>query len=217
MRSYGKNWTYKQTATYKVRQTRLATEWDIRLDVGDELTVETILNHLRAANDGLLYVAMSGIERPDKAFSTTTNVRGEQIKYNAGSVSSGEHVHLCIVSLLPLDRPSVLRMVRGPRKVLDEYAAPRNAKFSYAGWLIHHAKPDYKIPNQPDILYERGTLPMDPMTTDWALKIKSMITKFKPNDGVRNRFKPYMNLLETEGIKAKIEQLQMQLEDHDTN
>ena len=176
MRTYGKNWAFKKTATYKQRQVRLATEWDIRLDVGNELPVEEVIDNLKKIKDDVLFMACSGVERPDEPVEYRTkavNVRGKEYEFKgtakarpsvAGHTGSEqEHVHVCLVLLEPKARPDVLQLLRGKRKILDEYAAPRNAKFSYAGWLIHHAKPEYKIPGEPPLRLEHGTLPMDPL------------------------------------------------------
>lgn len=105
MRSYGKNWIYKRTATYKERNTRCATEWDVRIDVNEYITVEEIVNNVKTY-DGLLYVLVSGVERPDlQSMSNGKSTYG----------SSGNHVHLCIVLLQPCTRTEVLSNTRGGR------------------------------------------------------------------------------------------------------
>ena len=205
MRTYGKNFIYKKTVNYKQRQERLATEWDVRIDVTDDLPADKIVERVREARDELLYALVSGVERPDKEECNIAPNR-------TSSFSQGNHVHVCIVLLAPLKRADVLRMVRGPRKLGDEYAAPRNPKFTYAGWIIHHGKPAFKLDGEPLVRYESGTLPLDALTTDNALKITSILKKWG-TDGTKNRFKVYSDLLERENIKQKIEQLQMQLED----
>ena len=96
----------------------------------------------------------------------------------------------------------------------DEYAAPRNAKFPYAGWVIHHAKPAFKLDGEPDIRFERGDLPMDPFTSDWALKIQGLMKKWG-SPAMQQRFKGYMDLLKRNKIQEKIEALQMSLHDQD--
>lgn len=207
MRTYGKNWTFKKTASYKQRQVRLATEWDIRLDVGNELPVEEVIDNLKKIKDDVLFMACSGVERPDKHVSPNGE-RGKPIP----SGSESEHVHVCLVLLEPKTRPDVLALLRGKRKRLDEYAAPRNAKFSYAGWLIHHAKPDYKIPGEPPLRLEHGTLPMDPLTIEWAIKIDAILKKWG-FDLMRRRFRQYTDLLAKHKTMEKIEGLLMSLED----
>lgn len=215
MRSYAKNWTFKKTATYKQRQIRLATEWDIRLDVGTELPIEHILGRIREHLDGFLYVAVSGIERPDETKLVPPTYGGSQPKFSP-SGSEQEHVHLCVVLLEPRCRTDVLRLLRGPRKLGDEYCTPRNAKFSYAGWLIHHAKPEWKIPGEPPLRFEHGTLPMDPLTIEWALKVQNMLKKWG-YDLMRRRFRQYTEMLAKHKTMEKIEGLLMTLQDQDAN
>lgn len=205
MRTYGKKFTFAKTTQYKQRQTRMATEWDVRLDVGQGLLVEDILNNVKQTKDEYLFVLCSGIESPDKTLPET---------FTTASRSSGEHVHLCVVLLEPKARPDVLTMLRGKRKVLDEYCAPRNPKFSYAGWVIHHAKPEYKLPGEPPIRFEHGTLPMDPITIEWALKIDGMLKKYG-YDLMKRRFAPYTDLLQRHKTLEKVEGLLMSLEDRD--
>ena len=176
----------------------------------------------------LAYVLVSGVELPDKPVeykTSSTEMGGRTYEFKGapkprngvagpGTGSTEHHVHISIVLLAPLCRMDVLRLVRGPRKRGDEYAAPRNPKFTYAGWIIHHGKPGYKLPGEPLVRFEHGTLPMDALTTDNAMKIRAMLRKWG-TDGMAKRFKMYTDLLERDAIKAKIERLQMSLEDND--
>lgn len=211
MRTYGKNFMYKKTVSYKERQERMATEWDVRLDINDALPVEDVLSRVRDASDELLYALVSGVEVPDTTDQVPPGYTGSTPKFSP-SGSHEHHVHLCIVLLAPLKRNDVLKMLRGPRKLGDEYAAPRNPKFTYAGWVIHHGKPMGKLEGEPLVRFEHGTLPMDALTTDNAMKIKMLLRKWG-TEGTRSRFKMYNDLLERDVIKRKIEQLQMSLED----
>lgn len=199
---------YKRTVNYKERQARLATEWDVRLDISEELTVEHILGRVREQLDELSYVLVSGVERPD-----IKEIKGVPANQHG---SDENHVHMCVVLFVPKQRADVLKMVRGPRKLGDEYCTPRNAKFPYAGWIIHHGKPGFKIDNEPLIRFEQGTLPMDPFTTDWAMKIAALLKKWG-TPGMHARFKGYTDLLNKNKLKERIEALQMALEDNDTN
>lgn len=208
MRTYAKNFVFKKTVSYQQRQARLATEWDIRLDVSEQLTPENIINNIKAASDEWSYALVSGVEFPDKEISTNAFGNGKA----APAASVENHVHLCIVLYVPKQRCDVLKMVRGPRKLGDEYCAPRNNKFPYAGWVIHHAKPAFKLDGEPDIRYENGDLPMDPYTTEWALRIKSMLKKFG-SPQMELRFESYTRLLTKNKIQEQIEALQMQLEE----
>ena len=209
MRTYGKDFAYKKTVSYKQRQARVATEWDIRLDINDILTPEVIVSNIKEALDEFSFVLVSGVERPDK------HVSPQGVDYKPiPSGSTENHVHVCVVLFVPRQRFDVLKLVRGPRKVGDEYAAPRNAKFPYAGWVIHHAKPAFKLDGEPDIRFERGDLPMDPFTSDWALKIQGVMKKWS-SPAMQQRFKGYMDLLKRNKIQEKIEALQMSLQDQD--
>lgn len=210
MRTYGKDFAYKKTVSYKQRQARVATEWDIRLDINDILTPEVIVSNIKESLDELSFVLVSGVERPDTAGPGAFDPK----KVHSGS--SEHHVHVCVVLFVPRQRADVLKLVRGPRKLGDEYAAPRNAKFPYAGWVIHHAKPAFKLDGEPDIRFERGDLPMDPFTSDWALKIQGLMKKWG-SPAMQQRFKGYMDLLKRNKIQEKIEALQMSLEDQDVN
>lgn len=204
MRSYAKNFTFKKTVNYKQRQERVATEWDVRVDVSDALTVENVIGYIKENLDDIGFVLVSGVERPDT----------EEVANQYGSKE--HHVHVCLVLFVPINRAGALKMVRGPRKMGDEYAMPRNPKYAYAGWVIHHSKPSFKIPGEPLIRYEYGTLPMDPYTTEWALKIDAMMRKWG-SPITKNRFGAYTGLLAKNKIKEKIEKLQMSLEDTDVD
>lgn len=218
MRSYGKNFMYKTTATYKERAERLATEWDVRLDVNENLTAQVVCDNVRKHFDQLLYVLVSGVEMPDNQKGGCLDpARGAGTTgTKSPSTSEENHVHLCIVLYGPMRRIDVLKMLRGPRKLGDEYCTPRPPKFTYAGWIIHHGKPGFKLDGEPLVRLENGSLPMDPYTTDNALKIKGLLKKWG-TDGMRSRFKEYTDLLEREIIKNKIEKWTMLLEDKDAN
>lgn len=189
---------------------REATEWDIRLDVNDLLTADVIISNIKERLDELQYVLVSGVEHPDTV-SDQCNKFGVPSP-RVSNMSTEHHVHLCVVLHKALKRGDVLQLVRGSRKLGDEYCTPRNSKFSYAGWVIHHGKPGFKIDNEPLIRFEWGTLPMDPFTEEFAGKIQGMLRKWGTPD-MKQRFKGYTDLISKESIKRKIEQLQMQLED----
>lgn len=209
MRSYGKNFIYKKTVNYKQRQERLATEWDVRVDVNEALTANDVVNNLQVHQDELLFGLVSGVENPDEPGHSKPGWRND-----SGSGSNELHVHVCIVLHAPLKRIDVLKLVRGPRKLGDEYCAPRNPKFTYAGWVIHHAKPGFKLDGEPLVRIELGTLPMDPFTTDSAVAIVRLLKKWS-SPAMERRFKGYVDLVNKEKIKAKIEQFTMLLEDQD--
>ena len=196
---------WERTELYSKRE---ATEWDIRLDVNDLLTPDVIISNIKERLDELQYVLVSGVEHPDKNVSPNAGIKWKPI----ASGSTEHHVHVCVVLFKPRKRGDVLQLVRGTRKLADEYCAPRNPRFSYAGWIIHHGKPGFKIDGEPLIRYEFGTLPMDPFTEDTANKIKSLLKKWGTPE-MEERFSGYTKLVTKEAIKRKIEQLQMSLED----
>lgn len=213
MRSYGKVKTYmfKKAASYKERQTRPATEWDIRLDVTEQFTIDHIINNAKALKDTVQYILISGIEQPDdpqilkQAHSKWKNAVGGSLQ---------DHVHVALVLYTPATRQDVLRMLRGTRKCGDEYCTPRNSKFTYAGWIIHHAKEESKKFCEPGIRYECGTPPFDPITTETALSVDRMLKKYG-TPSTQERFKAYTNLLKKEKIHERMEKAMMALEDED--
>lgn len=200
---------HQRTELYSKRE---ATEWDIRLDVNEVLTAEVIINNIKERLDELSYVLVSGVEHPDSSNQVPPSYTGSAPRFSPTG-STEQHVHLCVVLCRPLKRGDVLQLVRGSRKLGDEYAAPRNAKFTYAGWVIHHSKADSKIDDEPLVRFEWGTLPMDPFTEECAGKIQGMLRKWGTPD-MKQRFKGYTDLISKESIKRKIEQLQMSLEDY---
>lgn len=210
MRSYGKNrsFMFKKSASYKQRTVRYATEWDIRVDITEELTPEVIVKNLKSIDNDWSYCLVSGVE-----FADTLRNKDGPINQHG---SKDNHVHVCLVLHVPCQRGDALKMVRGLRKLSDEYAAPRNSKFSYAGWVIHHSKPGFKLSGQPDTVYESGDLPMDPFTTEWAVKIESMLKRWG-SPRTFSRFKAYTDILKKHKIMEKIELLQMSLEDDDVS
>lgn len=200
---------WERTELYSKRE---ATEWDVRVDVNLLLTPEVIVSNIKERLDELSYVLVSGVERPDKP-NGEVQPHGTTWKNARGATASEEnHVHLCVVLLKPGKRGDVLQLVRGTRKLGDEYCAPRNPRFAYAGWVIHHAKPGYKLDGEPLIRFESGTLPMDAFTEEVAGRIGGLMKKWGTPD-MKQRFKGYLDLITKESIKRKIEQLQMSLED----
>lgn len=184
--------------------TREATEWDVRLDINEVLTVDVIISNIKERIDELSYVLVSGVELPDK-YASPDGKAGPPIP----SGSTELHVHVCVVLQRPGKRGDVLQLLRGARKLGDEYCAPRTDRFTYAGWVIHHAKPTYKLDGEPGIRFERGDLPMDPFTEDAALKIKGLLSKWG-TDELRARFKAYVDIPTTRPvskneIQAKID------------
>ena len=203
---------WERTELYSTRE---ATEWDVRVDVNALLTPEVIVSNIKERLDELSYVLVSGVERPDE-LPTTPSLGFKSANQNR---STEHHVHLCIVLLKPGKRGDVLQLVRGTRKLGDEYCTPRNPRFAYAGWVIHHGKPGYKIDGEPLIRFESGTLPLDPFTEEVGVKIQGMLKKWGTPD-MKQRFKGYTDILGDEKVllrkqlerkQALVEKLQTEI------
>lgn len=197
--------------------TREATEWDVRVDVNEVLTAEVVVNNIKERLDDLSYVLVSGVERADMDTSKAAFGNNQA----APSASNENHVHLCVVLHRPHKRGDVLQLIRGARKLGDEYCAPRNPRFTYAGWIIHHGKPGYKLDGEPLIRFEFGTLPMDAFTEEVANKIQGLLKKWGTPD-MKERFKGYLDLLgdpkitlrkQMERKQALVEKLQNEIFD----
>lgn len=197
MRSFGyiaRNQGGKQVTGWertKLYSNREATEWDVRLDVNDLLTADIIINNIKERLNELQYVLVSGVERPDTV-SDECNKFGVPSP-RVSNMSNEHHVHMCVVLHKSLKRGDVLQLVRGSRKLGDEYCTPRNVKFTYAGWVIHHGKPGFKIDGEPLIRFEWGTLPMDAFTPAMATKIKGILKKWSTPE-MALRFKAYTDI-----------------------
>lgn len=173
----------QKVATWKTRNDREATEWDVRLDVNDQLTVQDVINNIKQEEASFLYSLVSGVERADNA----------GIVDGRAGASSENHIHLAIIMLSPSKRQDVLQLLRGKRKLGDEYCVPRNQKFTYAGWVAHHAKIDWKLEGEPGIRYEAGVLPMDAYNPDVAANVVKMVNKFG-DEAMKERFKQYYDI-----------------------
>ena len=199
MRSYGKNYKVngasKPYTSAKEYRTRESTEWDVRVDCVNGITPETIRDQMQMRLPDIVYGLIGGLERADGHNSQTHNFNGEPVRVTNGSVSKEEHVHIALVFLTPVCRATALKMCR-EAKLGDEYATPRNKKFTYAGWLAHHTKAAWKVdPEAPKVFYEYGTLPMDSYDEDTCWKVVKILKKFATPD-VKLRFSSYYDALD---------------------
>lgn len=174
MRTYSKNYASnprKQPyVTAKERAERLSREWDVRIDVNLFISPADIKASLEADKEGLVYALIGGVEVPDKQVHGAT--------FTPALGSSQDHVHIALVFHEPVNRERALRACR-PEKVTDEYAVPRNQRFTYAGWLAHHAKAQYKLdPLLPTIYWEHGVLPEDAMDEKTCWDVAKILKKF---------------------------------------
>ena len=191
MRTYAKNYKVnnasKPYVSRKEYRTRESTEWDVRVDCVNGITPETIRNQMQVRLSELVYGLIGGLERPDQHSYTIVN------ETNPGSKE--DHVHVALVFLVPVCRATALKMCR-ETKVGDEYATPRNKRFTYAGWLAHHTKLAFKVdPEAPKVFYEYGTLPMDSYDEDTCWKVVKILKKFATPD-IKVRFSSYYDALD---------------------
>lgn len=188
MRTYAKNYKVNNASkpyiSRKEYRTRESTEWDVRVDCVNGITPETIRSQMQVRLSDLVYGLIGGLERPDSVTLTD------------GSIGSKEdHVHVALVFLTPVCRATALKMCR-ESKVGDEYATPRNKKFTYAGWLAHHTKLAFKVdPEAPKVFFEVGTLPMDSYDEETCWKVVKILKKFATPD-IKNRFSSYYDMLD---------------------
>lgn len=190
MRSYGKNYKVngasKPYVSRKEYATRESTEWDVRVDCVNGITPETIRVQMQLRIADIVYGLIGGLENPDP-------VQGWENAVNP--LSKENHVHIALVFLTPVCRATALKMCR-ETKVGDEYATPRNKKFTYAGWLAHHTKLAFKVdPNAPKAFWEYGTLPMDSYDEETCWKVVKILKKFG-SPGIKMRFSSYYDKLD---------------------
>lgn len=207
---------WERTELYSKRE---ATEWDVRVDVNALLTPEIVISNIKERLDELSYILVSGVERPDENVGMPSSTYSGNTPKGIHLGSSENHMHLCVVLQQPRKRGDVLQLIRGARKLGDEYCAPRNSKFSYAGWIIHHGKPLFKIDGEPLIRFESGTLPLDPFTEEVGVKIQGLLKKWGTPD-MKQRFKGYTDILGDEKVllrkqlerkQALVEKLQTEI------
>jgi len=190
---------YTSAKTYANRE---STEWDLRVDLVDGLTADAVVASTKTGPwaQNIQYVLISNVEVPDTHLAT-------QLAAAPGPLSGSTdlHVHVALVTNTGVNRLTALQMIRGMKKYgagNSEYAVPRNRKFSYAGWVAHHAKTMYKLhADAPTILHEHGDLPMDSFDEATCWQVVKMCKKFK-SPGIRDRFIAYSNKL-TEIQQAK--------------
>lgn len=163
---------------------RQSTEWDLRIDLNEQVTVGSIVERARSFKDSFVYLLISGVEfgkcRTDRPTNKGWFTENEEL-----------HVHVAMVTKQSVHRLTALNYLR-PTKTGGEYAVPRNQKHTYAGWRMHHNKADTKIgTTQP--LWEYGTLPMDAFTGEVGLKIYYMVRMYGTDDDKAN-LKGYTDL-----------------------
>nr|WCR62087.1 MAG: replication associated protein [Cressdnaviricota sp.] len=208
MRTYGKDYKAhpktQQRVSYAEYKNREATEWDVRLDLVNGFTSAKCVEHAVAHGAKIQYCFIGGEEIPDVVPSPTNKALSEEI-----------HVHVAIILLKPAKRDEVLQILRGPRTIGkgNEYCVPRNPKFTYAGWIAHHSKLEFKLCPDNLKLYEYGDLPMDSYDEDTCWKVIKILKKFG-NPDMKERFKSYGEKIDA--LKRMRKELEAGLDEADT-
>ena len=198
MRTYGKNYKVngasKPYVSRKEYATRESTEWDVRVDCVNGITPETIRATMQLREEDLVYGLIGGMELPDPSGTTMSSVNGDIPLKLGATLSSQQHVHVALVFLRPVVRATALKMCR-ETKLGDEYATPRNKRFTYAGWLAHHTKAAFKVNPESTLFYEHGTLPMDSYDEQTCWAVLKILKKFGTPD-IKLRFSSYYDAID---------------------
>lgn len=198
MRTYGKNYKVngasKPYVSAKEYRTRESTEWDVRVDCVNGITPDTIRSQMQLRESDIVYGLIGGLEFSDGAAPAYTTQHGETVALTGGTISRQEHVHVALVFLRPVCRATALKMCR-ETKLGDEYATPRNRKFTYAGWLAHHTKLVSKVDPESTLFYEHGTLPMDAYDEQTCWAVLKILKKFATPD-IKLRFSSYYDAID---------------------
>lgn len=119
---------------------RMSCEWDINVQVSEQWPTSKVIEALQECSDFLVYGLVGGVE-----FSTRDD----------------NHVHIALIFRFEVSKRDVLSYLKNPPG--QKYAAPRNKKWPYCGWKIHHCKTETKVESESDkhILWEMGKLPVD--------------------------------------------------------
>nr|QTE03521.1 MAG: replication-associated protein [Motacilla cinerea CRESS-DNA-virus sp.] len=180
---YDKTKQRSKAGDKKKYKERTSDEWDLRIDCTPQYADELVQN-IKDARAIIKYALVSGIEQADKDVT-------------AGG-SANNHVHIGVIFEYELRRDQVLTTIRGLFKKTDEYCTPRNKKFTYAGWYMHHSKIDWKMVLEPAVRLELGVLPEDEHNEYNTKAIKRLFEKFGNADVVqrdinKERFAKYLN------------------------
>lgn len=198
MRTYGKNYKVngasKPYVSAKEYRTRESTEWDVRVDCVNGITPETIRATMQLREEDLVYGLIGGMELPDPSGTAMSSVNGDIPLKLGATLSSQQHVHVALVFLRPVVRATALKMCR-ETKLGDEYATPRNKRFTYAGWLAHHTKAAFKVDPESTLFYEHGTLPMDAYDEQTCWAVLKILKKFGTPD-IKLRFSSYYDAID---------------------
>lgn len=197
MRTYGKNYkvngAFKPYTSAKEYRTRESTEWDVRVDCVNGITPDTIRVQMQLRESDIVYGLIGGLENADTGMLVPPTYTGDAPQVSPTG-SKEQHVHIALVFLRPVCRATALKMCR-ETKLGDEYATPRNRKFTYAGWLAHHTKVAFKVDPESTLFYEYGTLPMDSYDEQTCWAVLKILKKFG-NPDIKLRFSSYYDAID---------------------
>lgn len=165
--------THRSGAEQRKRQAaQVGKEWDIRITVDEDYTVDWVIEKLDASSDKILWYLMGG-EELGKARAQKEEVD----PYTLEAVLPYKHHHLCLVLHEDTSYRSVCKMIGAIHRV-GKYVALRDPKYTYAGWIIHATKINTKTDKGKRMVKERGTRPVDVDNEENEKKIRYMIQKY---------------------------------------
>lgn len=148
---------------------RKATEVDVRVtfhvDEADvQATAEAFVTYVREAIEAQLVYGMFG--NVELGASTWKSVPDPKF-----------HIHGALVFAEPVKLWTMKAAFKQFPGMVDVYVVPRNTKFPYKSWIMHHNKLETKVgSNVP--LWTTGKLPSDDGTADTLRQIIRMGRKF---------------------------------------
>lgn len=161
MRTYSRRPWWTERISKKSYGARSALEWDMSLRTATQSSALQIVETIREKSYGLSYVLVGGME------ADQTSEFGKE-----------SHVHIALIFLEPQTRNQIIGLFGLDPKEPGLYLTPRNEKYLYATWKIHHTKKQTKISNTPSdwVLLELGKLPVD--SDQDLLKNRSFLIRF---------------------------------------
>lgn len=149
-----------------------SNEWDIRVTVCSEMTIEDVVQKLHKYDDKILYCLVGG-EELGKAWQQKKEVD----PYTLEEIEDYKHHHVCLVLYEETSYKEVCRMI-GMEHRIGKYVVPRNKSYTYAGWVIHATKTKTKTDPGERQVKEWGTRPIDDSTDENKKRIRYMIMKY---------------------------------------
>lgn len=175
MKTYGSHTIYKRPnrATPYDYASRTSTEWDFSVVVNDDKTRELLLERASAlaASGDIEYLLIGGVEQQPNS---------------AVKEAQSKHIHGGVIFSKPVSRSTVVqRLVSECEGV---YCTPRNPRYLYITWKIHHCKEETKVDPTELLLFEFGKLPSDNEHSLWRSSrfIQNFLRKNTVPDSIVN-------------------------------